>query len=503
MFLGAALVAAPAALAAPASRPVIVGAPEAKVLPTTAASYPYLDARHNLEPIDLAARGYEEVELQVSGKANVYDWAPAGGVEVKSTGSPYATRILVRRPKDRSKFSGRVLVEPMLDARSADWAMMWGYQHDKLIRDGDVWVGITLPKSTIALKKFDPARYAEMSFAPATPLACKTGEAGDLLEEGLRWDMIAQVGALLKSDAGSAPLAGYGERRLFMAEQGGEVTGFAVGFQKRLRLAGDKPIYDGYVLKTHRGDLPRLHHCGQTLPATDPRAAFKDIGVPAIAVITPGEVFTTFSTRRDDSDAPNDPFRRYEVAGGNHLDHYAYTGFPDLADQAKAGILQGTAQWPFAFRCTPETQLSHNKVMRYTYNAVLDNLAAWSKTGTPPPRAPRVALTADGQGVELDRTGMAVGGVRTVFSDMPTSVDALSAPGPGNCREIGGVFPLSWAYLASLYGTPEAYVAKALPVIDAMQAGRWITAGDAAELKAEIAAPAAPPPRAALGQATR
>jgi hypothetical protein len=365
-----------------------------------------------------------------------------------------------------------------------------------MVRDGDVWVGVTLPKSTIALKKFDPARYAAVGFAPPAPLACKTGEAGDTMEEGLRFDMLAQVGALLKSAAPSNPLAGYGPRRLIMTEQAGDAGVFAAVFQALLRLPGGRPVYDGFLIKTQRADIPRLNHCGQPVPATDPRTALKNIGAPVIAVMAPGEVVGFRSSAREDSDDKADPYRRYEVAAGNHLDRYAYSSFPDAADQVKAGVAQGAPEWPFNTQCTPAIQLGRNPVMKYVFDSSLRSLAAWVKDGTPPPRAPRIALRPGpdgGQLVQLDANGVAVGGVRTVFSDLPTSADTLGTPGPGNCREIGSTVAYSWPYLTSLYGSPGAYAARALPMVDALVRDRWLTPGDAAALRAEITAPPRPP----------
>ncbi len=482
------------AQAAPAARTVIAPVPEAREIPATAPAHPFLATRHNMVPFDLAPVGYEEVEAFVSGRANVYDWGADGRPEIRSGGAPYATRILVRRPADKSKFSGVVVVEPMLDARSSDWAMMWGYLHDKIVRDGDVWVGVTLPKSIGSLKKFDAARYAPLAFAPATPLACKTGEAGDTLEEGLRFDMLAQVGALLKSSSPTNPLAAYGpSRRLFMTEQGGDANTYATVFQTLLRLPGGKPVYDGFMLKTQGAAIPKLNHCGQAVPAGDPRGALKGVGVPVIAVMAPGEVVGFQASRRDDSDDKADPYRRYEVAAGNHLDRYAYSGFPSFEDQAKAGVAQGAPEWPFANQCSPAIQLSGLPVMKYAFDTALSHLAAWSRDGTPPPRAPRIALKPGGRFVELDANGIAVGGVRGVHADLPISADALGAPGPGNCREIGGTVAYSWPYLTKLYGTPKARAATALAEVDAMVKARWLTPGDADLLRAEITAPPKPP----------
>ena len=99
----------------------------------------------------------------MSGAANVYDWAADGTVSVKTPECTLTTRILVRRPS--TGFSGTVVVELLFGARRFDWSMMWGFSRESIIDNAHAWVGITMPTSADGLKKFDPARYANVSFA--------------------------------------------------------------------------------------------------------------------------------------------------------------------------------------------------------------------------------------------------------------------------------------------------------------------------------------------------
>src|SRR5580704_16955607 len=131
----------------------------------TSDSFPFLAASRVFQPLDLRKAGYVEEEFIVSGTANVYDWAADGTLTVKTSNAPYADRILVRRPADPARFSGTVVVELMNPARRFDWGMMWSYSHDYFIEHGDAWVGITMPGSVAGLQKFNPTRYAALSFA--------------------------------------------------------------------------------------------------------------------------------------------------------------------------------------------------------------------------------------------------------------------------------------------------------------------------------------------------
>ena len=184
----------------------------------TADSYPFMDAAHSLVPFDLAKYGYVEQEFIVSGTANVYDWAADGSLTVKTEKAPYGARILVRRPANASKFSGAVVVEPMGAVRRFDWAIMYGYLNEHMMERGDAWVGITMPAASDGLKKFNPTRYAAVTFANPNPgEACPGAKGGPSpMEEGLRWDMMSQVGALLKSNAAGSPFAGFRVEGIYM-----------------------------------------------------------------------------------------------------------------------------------------------------------------------------------------------------------------------------------------------------------------------------------------------
>ena len=136
-------------------------------IPVTADSYPFMAASKSTPATDLSKLGYIEEEFLVSGRANVYDWAADGALSVKTPNAPYTTRILVRRPA--TGFSGTVVVELLFPARRFDWSMMWGFSRDYIVEHKDAWVGITLPSAAEGLKKFNPTRYADVSFANPAP----------------------------------------------------------------------------------------------------------------------------------------------------------------------------------------------------------------------------------------------------------------------------------------------------------------------------------------------
>jgi len=483
---GAAAQSAPGAIAIPkVTGPIAV----------TADSYPFAAANKSTPAVDLAKLGYLEEEFIVSGSANVYDWAAEGAVSVKTPNAPYGTRILVRRPADSAKFSGTVIFEPMFTARRFDWPMMWGYTHDYIVESGAAWVGVTLPASIDGLKKFNPARYAPLSFAnPAPNAACTTApnNAASPSEEGLRFDMMSQVAALLKSGA----LPGLRAQYIYAAAQGGDIATYINAIHSQATLANGKPAFDAYLMRPGFGPA-RINQCAAAPGPNDPRRMIKGVNVPVIIATAQGEALGTLAWRRPDSDGPNDIFRLYEMAGAGHIDWWAYYGFPRMEDQVAAvGSAQGPPAWPFAARCEPEIPLMPLPVLAQVYNATFTNLDQFVRKGTPLPKAARLELKDAGspqQSFLLDQFNHGAGGLRNVYMEVPAANYFVTSPGPGTCREMGHIEPFTWSRLESLYGTYKNYAAKVEQTVNRLVQERWLTEGDARRAKAELlgSAPAA------------
>ena len=140
-------------------------------LPVTADSYPFGAADHTRTPTDLRVDGYVEEEFLFSGIANVYDWPQAGPAVVRTPGVPYTTRVLVRRPAARARFSGTIVVEMLNPSNLFDLNIGWAMSGRQLVRNGDAWVGITAkPVAVASLQAFNPTRYAALSWPNPLPL---------------------------------------------------------------------------------------------------------------------------------------------------------------------------------------------------------------------------------------------------------------------------------------------------------------------------------------------
>lgn len=454
-------------------------------IPVTADSVPFLAADRNLEPTDLKKYGYVEEEFIVTGRANIYDWASDGTVTVKTPSAPYGTRILVRHPAATARFSGNLVVELLNSVRRFDWSWMWGYAHDHILESGDAWIGIEMPGGAPGLKKFNPTRYAAVSFpnpTPATPCGTGGNAAVSDSEEGLRWDMITQVGALLKGNAASRPLAGFRVQALFLtAGQSPDLMTYINAFHPRANLDSGKPVYDGYLIK-QPGNPARVNQCATVPGASDPRRLIRKTNVPVIAVLAQGEVLDALPWRRADSDDASDKFRLYEIAGASHIDGAAYIGLPSLQDQAATGATpQGTAAWPLTSKCDPDIPMTALPVMSYAFNAAFDSLEKWVRTGTPAPRAPGIELK-DGA-VALDQFGNGIGGVRNPYVDVPVATYTTTSPGPSTCRELGHKIPFDAARISMLYSTDKVYADKVAQSVDRLVKEHWLTEADGRRIK--------------------
>lgn len=462
-------------------------------IPVTADSYPLM-ASHTLQNVvDLPKAGYVEEEFFVSGRANVYDWAADGTAVIRTPAAPYTTRILVRRPADPARFSGNAIVEIGNVGRRFDFSFTWGVSHDHFMENGDAWVGITFAPDNIAgLKAFNPTRYAPLTMAnPTAEDRCAAAAGADpslaAMEEGLRWDMISQVGALLKAARPGGPLAGFNVQRVFATSHGGELATYIAIFHPRARLAAGTPVYDGYIQHRHPG-LTRLRQCGAPAAAAHPRQIIRNLDVPVMRIVAQTDVLITYARRRDDSDAPGDRYRLYEIAGAPHADGSFYPYIPIVADEKKAGGAADLASWPFPEQCQPEIALLRVPIMTYALDAAFANLTRWVRDGVPPPRAERIAVQDGGTPkarVVLDDVGNAVGGVRSPYVDVPAATYYTSTKGPGLCGNLAHSEPFKWARLETLYGSSRNYAAKVAASVDRLVKDRWLTESDGRKITAE------------------
>jgi hypothetical protein len=404
--------------------------------------------------VDLAAQGYVEEEFIVSGTANVYRYGADGAVEVDREDKAYATRILIRRPESPQRFSGNVHVET--SHPQYGFNVVWSQTFDYLLANGDAYVSVTTRRTNDGssaiegLRGFDPIRYAPLDFT----------------EDGLNWDIIGQVGRLLKRPTADNPLRDFDVERLYASgwSGGGALLLLYIsdGFHDRARMPDGGPIFDGYLVGEPSG-YPRINSTASELPDSDERQQVQPRDVPAITLHTrPQEEYR----RRPDGDRPNDRYRVYEVAGGAHGDIRALGGISDL------GCTYEVSRFP----------------MHHLFKSTLERLDAWAARDETPPPSERLALGNDGS-VELDEHGNPRGGVRTTYTEVPTARYVLeNGPGVG-CERLlgGGQESFTPEELASLYTSHEDYVRKVTRVAETVEREGWLLPADARAVREEAA----------------
>jgi hypothetical protein len=410
---------------------------------------------------DLSADGYVEQEYLVSGQANIYDYVDEAArspvVEVTVADRPYTTRILVRRPRTSEEFNGTVYLEVLNPTFGFDVDLMWDFTFRSIIDAGAAYVGVTSKPvaaeflrddwgSTLGKEPLPPrnnSRYASLDF----PLI------------GQVWDILSQVGALLKSDAiEDNPLTGFGVQRVIMvgfSQSAGYQKTYVNSFHDNAHMPGGKPVYDGYYIsggtfgakRVNPPDLKRPNH-----PAGDPRTLLPvPLSVPVIRFQTQSEMlpFSNADTVRQ-TEADDPLIRTYELAGAPHLDldNDEFSG-PFLLRDLGIPDLHG----PCASRFSP---IRNGPVQ----SALLRVLEVWIQAGTTPPASRMIQIGRDDRGrriVEVDVNGNALGGVPHPMVEVPRGT-YLAHNAPTSCFLTGTFIEFEAATLKTLYPDSEVYL---------------------------------------------
>lgn len=481
----------------------LVPTPRARQLPITPTNRPFLAAANAQQPVQLGTLGYAESELLVSGYGRIYEWtgaAAAAEVSVRAADVPWATRVLVRRPVDPAKASGLVVVELLNPTGLYDFAPLWGFSWQHFTRRGDVWVGVTVkPVAAEALRRFDPVRYGSLSFAyrqapdcrPAATGAGMPGAGSDAnyppdAENGLAFDIIAQVGALLRSSSKENPLLDINPWKVVAAgysQTGGYITTYANALHGLLRRGDGAPIYDGYLNAAGAQSNVPLNQCAAPLPDDDPRRGALPRDVPFVTAQTESDFNrgAALQLRRADSDEPGDRFRLYEIPGAGHAGPFA-AGVPSDADMKRIGLSP-----PAADLCV---EPRGDYPVGLVFNALWQQYTEWLTAGTPMVQLPRIETGADGMPLR-DEQGNALGGWRLPALDLPlASYSGRSTPRDDSdrarnaCALTGAKQPLEAATLKALHRSRAAYQQALRLSIDQAVQERRLVREDGEALKA-------------------
>jgi len=401
---------------APQAAPTPVVAPIPSIKPLTGPGKVYDSAGALWPGKGPADLGYAVDEYLISGTA---------------AGSPYETRLVIRKPKDDRRFSGLVVAEPMHPAAAA--AHAFEYNSLYIMDAGHIAVEIdTTGVEQIAA--FNPERYGTL----------KVGQ-------NQVSDILAQAGALIKSPA--SPIAKLKLRKMVLwgTSASSQMVVSYFPSHRTLKLADMKNIYDGF------------------LPTMNNGSAVTPVDVPVIVVPTQVE-YMDVATSAQDSDEPGKQLRVYEFAGMAHLD----------SRNTRKRLQQEDCLEPLSEM--PLDPLA---------SVALYHLLRWVDQGISPPHAPRVIMDLytlnDGSLMQLDAYGNAQGGIRTTWVDVPLFKYTMHNPpnpastGAGSgrmqtpllCYLSGWQTPIDPQTVKSMYGTPANYVSKVEKRLKELEAEGW------------------------------
>ncbi|MGX2960622.1 alpha/beta hydrolase domain-containing protein [Peribacillus sp. JNUCC 23] len=368
--------------------------------------------------------GYEEKEFFMSGKANVYDINKKDDPSIKSLGNDYTTRLLVRFPKDASKFSGRVYVDILNASSGVDLEDTFGRSYDWYMNEGHAYIGITSKTDTInALKKFDSNRYADLNW-----------KVNGVDENGLVWDMISQLGTKLRDKSAGDILGGLDPKYVYLSGQsqsGFYLNTYITLFDDFLKKSNKrKPLFDGYLNLVGPGTTNVRSN------GPKPSVTYSETSVPYIVIMSEFEhrfgSLTEYPEyeRKKDSNSKKNKFRFYEVAGTPHTD-------PTLAvipNSAEIALGNGKGRPPKEYDAGHyESDLN----LQIFVNAAQENMHKWVTKGIPAP-------SAQGKWIDYKKTktkgktlytpktdehGNALGGIRAPMMEYPIATYYASRNG--------------------------------------------------------------------------
>lgn len=431
-----------------------------ELVEATEESRPFMSAGKFM---DLAQKGYLEEEYFFSGTSNIYGEDGKGRAKVLYNNAPYTNRFLLRRPIEPEKASGRIVVEIINSTSFMDHDRIWLLTHQQLMREGDVYVGLTSKPITMkTLRKYDWKRYAPLSWDnpreslfPAELLGNMPGASFPETEDGLIWDMLTELPQKLREE--EQCLGGIKPKKIYLAgwsQSGSVMITYTNYFAKADFEMGRKPIYDGWFSAGPApACVPALNQ-SECMDVEDGDSKIKFAGVPYIEMHTESEnaFLGTAQARIGDSDDAQLQYRFYTVAGATHdakstmRDYYN----DDRSDQDKVGVFfvyPGREPYPNDFP------------YGLAFSAGIKCLYDWVEKGVEPPKVEDIPLKKDLTN-QKDEHGNALGGWRLPEIELPVcTYEQFSTPlvKSESGALYGSEIPFSSEELKKLYGDVGHY----------------------------------------------
>ncbi|HET7502689.1 MAG TPA: alpha/beta hydrolase domain-containing protein, partial [Kofleriaceae bacterium] len=220
-------------LAVALATPAMAAVPSPTVTGPIPVTVPLGDPSHDYPQLateaDLAGNGYVEEEFFFQGTASEYDVvsAPLADATVRTTGNPYKTRMIVRRPASAARFNGVVVVEWLNVTSGYNLDALWLLQQDHLMREGYAYVGVSVqrvgvqgapadPAHPTSLTLWSPVRYGTLDVTAGGRFV-QANAGGVNASDALSFNIMAQAGQAVKHPVGVDPLGGLPGDRLVLA----------------------------------------------------------------------------------------------------------------------------------------------------------------------------------------------------------------------------------------------------------------------------------------------
>ena len=146
--------------------------------------FPSRNAIYSASALDLAAHGYTEEEFFITGTGNVYSQPDLATGTVESSGHPFKTRLIVRRPAPQA-FNGVVVVEWINVTGGPDKDIDWWQSGEHLMRSGYAYVAVSAQQMGIdTMADWGSARYGELDMTAS----------GTVDNDALSFDAFSAVG---------------------------------------------------------------------------------------------------------------------------------------------------------------------------------------------------------------------------------------------------------------------------------------------------------------------
>ena len=376
-----------------------------------------------LGAFDLAGVGYGAEEFFVSGTASSYApegvLGPDGRWDVTPCGTAdYTTRMVVLTPADPAHFNGTVLVEWLNVSGGIDAPAVWMMAHREILRAGYGYVAVSAQKVGVdggasllgvdmSLKSQNPKRYAPLH------------HPGDAFS----YNIFSQIGGLIKNARCTGTLGDLRVQRVIALGESQSAI-FLTTYVNAVDPVTE--TYDGFFVHSRFGPAAPLDGSSIFDEAGAPHAvAFRpDLRVPLLTIITETDLFAGaregyYFARQPD----NEWLRVWEIPGAAHADNYTIQVAPiDSGSAPIADLVAAYAPTNMLMGQQLEHYINFAPQHHYVVQAALAALDTWVRTGAPAPTAPPMQVRdAAGPQPVPDVNGLAQGGVRTPWVDVPVA----------------------------------------------------------------------------------